>query len=89
MPAVSWVTTPIVVIAVAMGLALTAGFVASVAAHDGLLLQLDAERIQPGGTVEVRGDLGSGGAFEVALIASVDRSRRMIATSPATGEGHF
>ena len=63
--------------------------VVATAAHDDVLLQLSAERIQPGGTVEVRGDLGAGESFEVALIAQTDGSRRVIATIPAIEEGHF
>lgn len=76
-------------VAFAVAVALVAISVASTAAHDGVLLQLGAERIQPGGTVEVRGDLGAGEAFEVALITSADGSRRVIATISATEEGHF
>lgn len=60
-----------------------------VAAHGETILQLGAERIQPGGQVEVRGDLGAGEAFEVALISKADGSRRPIATIPAVEEGHF
>lgn len=60
-----------------------------VAAHGELILQLGAERVQPGGSVEVRGDLGAGESFEVALIAKADGSRRVITTIPATEEGHF
>jgi methionine-rich copper-binding protein CopC len=59
------------------------------AAHGETILQLGAERIQPGGQVEVRGDLGAGEAFEVALISKADGSRRLIATIAATEEGHF
>ena len=62
---------------------------APVAAHGQPILQLGAERIQPGGSVEVRGDLGIGEVFEVALIAKADGSRRLIATIPAVEEGHF
>jgi hypothetical protein len=58
-------------------------------AHGELLLQLGAERVQPGGALEVRGDLGTGEAFEVALIAKADGSRRVIATIAAIEEGHF
>lgn len=60
-----------------------------VAAHGELTLELGAERVQPGGSIEVRGDLGSGEAFEVSLIASADGSRRVIATIPTIDEGHF
>jgi hypothetical protein len=69
--------------------ALTSLGFSPVAAHGEQLLQLGSERIQPGGTVEVRGDLGSGESFEVALVARVDGSRRLIATIPAVDEGHF
>jgi hypothetical protein len=58
-------------------------------AHGQFILQLGAERVQPGGAIEVRGDLGVGEAFEVALIAKADGGRRLIATIPATEEGHF
>jgi hypothetical protein len=58
-------------------------------AHGQFMLQLGAERVQPGGAIEVRGDLGAGEAFEVALIAKADGGRRLIATIPATEEGHF
>jgi hypothetical protein len=71
----------------ALALLLALSGVAS--AHGELILQLGAERIQPGGTVEVRGDLGQGESFEVALISRADGSRRLIATIPATEEGHF
>ena len=60
-----------------------------VVAHGELTLELGAERIQPGGSIEVRGDLGNGEAFDVSLIAKADGSRRMIATIPAIEEGHF
>jgi hypothetical protein len=60
-----------------------------VAAHGETILQLGAERIQPGGEVEVRGDLGAGDTFEVALISKADGSRRPIAAIPAVEEGHF
>jgi hypothetical protein len=60
-----------------------------VSAHGELTLQLGTERIQPGGAIEVRGDLGSGESFEVALISMDDGSRRAIATIPAIEEGHF
>jgi hypothetical protein len=60
-----------------------------VAAHGEYILQLGADRIQPGGAIEVRGDLGTGEAFEVALVSKLDGSRRVIATIPAVEEGHF
>ena len=62
---------------------------AQVAAHGQLILELGADRIQPGAAVEVRGDLGSGEQFEIALISKVDGSRRPIGIVPATDEGHF
>jgi hypothetical protein len=58
-------------------------------AHGEDTLQLGAERIQPGGSIEVRGDLGSGEAFAVSLISGIDGSRRVITTIAATEEGHF
>ncbi|HEY3164531.1 MAG TPA: hypothetical protein VGJ71_09235 [Candidatus Limnocylindrales bacterium] len=58
-------------------------------AHGELILQLGAEQVQPGGSIEVRGDLGTGESFEVALISKADGSRRLIATIPAVEEGHF
>ena len=70
-----------------MGLVLAT--IAPVGAHGELILQLGAERIQPGGAIEVRGDLGSGEQFEIALISKANGSRRWIATIPATEEGHF
>ena len=61
----------------------------SARAHGALILQLGADRIQPGAAIEVRGDLGTGDRFEVALIAKADGSRRVIGTIPAIDEGHF
>ena len=78
-----------VLIAAGGGLLLGILSAAAVAGHGELVLQLGAERIQAGGTIEVRGDLGSGEAFEVVLISQVDGTRRLIATIPATEEGHF
>jgi len=59
------------------------------AAHGELVLQLGTERIQPGGTVEVRGDLGTGERFEIALISKANGSRQTLGTAPATEEGHL
>jgi hypothetical protein len=59
------------------------------AAHGELIFQLGAERIQPGGSIEVRGDLGRGEAFAITLVSRIDGSRRVIATVPAIEEGHF
>lgn len=62
---------------------------APIAAHGEPILQLSADRIQPGATIEVRGDLGTGEAFEVALVAKADGSRRLIGTITTVDEGHF
>ncbi|MEO5939914.1 MAG: hypothetical protein ABIZ72_03190 [Candidatus Limnocylindrales bacterium] len=70
-------------------MAMAAVSVVATAAHDDVLLQLSAERIQPGGTVEVRGDLGVGESFDIVLISEADGSRRVIASISATEEGHF
>ena len=80
---------PRVLIAIVGGLLLGTLSAVAAAGHGELVLQLGAERIQPGGTIEVRGDLGSGEAFQVALISKADGSRRAIATIPAVDEGHF
>lgn len=70
----------------ALALAFSAG---SVAAHGETYLQLGSERIQPGGQIEVRADLGAGDAFEATLISKADGSRRILGTLPATEEGHL
>jgi hypothetical protein len=57
--------------------------------HGELFFQLGAERIQPGGQVEIRADLGAGDAFEVTLVAKADGGRRILGTIPATEEGHL
>ena len=62
---------------------------AQAAAHGQLILELGADRIQPGAAIEVRGDLGNGEQFEIALISKLDGSRRPIAIVPASDEGHF
>jgi hypothetical protein len=58
-------------------------------AHGETFFQLGAERIQPGGQVEIRADLGAGDAFEVTLVAKADGGRRILGTIPATDEGHL
>jgi hypothetical protein len=73
----------------ALGLLLASGAASSVAAHGEETLELGADRVQPGGSVEVRGDLGAGERFEVALISQADGSRRTLATIQAIEEGHF
>jgi hypothetical protein len=57
--------------------------------HGETFFQVGAERIQPGGQVEIRFDLGTGDAFEIALVSKADGSRRVIATVGATEEGHY
>jgi hypothetical protein len=61
----------------------------SVLGHGELILQLGSERIQPGGTLGIRGDLGVGEQFQVALISARDGSRRVLGVIPAVDEGHF
>jgi hypothetical protein len=63
--------------------------VAPVAAHGELVFQLGAERVVPGGVVEVRGDLATGDTVEIALISKADGTRRSIATLADFEEGHF
>ena len=63
--------------------------VAPVAAHGETFFQLGAERVQPGGSVEVRADLGAGEAFDLTLIGRGDGARRFLATLAATEEGHL
>ena len=48
------------------------------AAHGELFFQLGAERVQPGGTVELRADLGAGEAFDVTLISKPGVARRHV-----------
>jgi hypothetical protein len=78
---------------IATGLATCAWLIAAtvtpVIAHGEVTLQLGAEQIQPGGSIEVRGDLGTGEVFEVALVARADGSRRVVGTISAIEEGHF
>jgi hypothetical protein len=52
-------------------------------------MQLGSERIQPGGTLGMRGDMGVGEQFQVALISATDGSRRVLGVIPAVEEGHF
>jgi hypothetical protein len=73
----------------ALGLLLAPGTGLSVFAHGEETLELGAERVQPGGSVEVRGDLGTGGRFGVALISKEDGSRWSLGTIAAVEEGHF
>jgi hypothetical protein len=78
-----------VVAALIVGLVLGLGACPTAFAHGEETLELGAERVQPGGSVEVRGDLGAGQRFAVSLISRIDGSRRAIATIAATEEGHF
>jgi hypothetical protein len=77
------------IVSAAVASAIVLWSAAPVAAPGELILQLSAERIQPGATIEVRGDLGTGEAFEVALVAKADGSRRLIGTITTVDEGHF
>ena len=74
--------------ALVLGLLVALGAGSRVLAHGEETLELGAERVQPGGTVEVRGDLGTGERFEVALISQVDGSRWVVGTIDALEEGH-
>jgi hypothetical protein len=78
-------------IIVAAAIAAALGRVAAVpaAAHGELVFQVGAERIQPGGTVEVRGDLGTGSTIDIVLISKIDGTRRPVATLTNVDEGHF
>ena len=63
--------------------------VAPVVAHGELIFQLGAERIQPGGSVEIRGDVGAGTSVEIVLIGKTDGSRRSLGTLADFEDGHF
>lgn len=74
--------------AIAVGLLLALGAASSAFAHGEETLELGADRVRPGGSLEVRGDLGSGAAFDITLIAVDDLSRRLLTTVAASEEGH-
>jgi hypothetical protein len=63
--------------------------VVPVLAHGELVFQLGAERIQPGGSVEIRGDVGVGSSVEIVLIGKTDGSRRSLGTLADFEDGHF
>lgn len=75
--------------AVVLGLLVALGAGSRVLAHGEETLELGAERVQPGGSVEVRGDLGTGERFGVALISQVDGTRWVVGSIAASEEGHF
>jgi hypothetical protein len=58
-------------------------------AHGELIFQLGAERIEPGGSVEIRGDVGAGTSVEIVLIGKSDGSRRSLGTLADFEDGHF
>ncbi len=61
-----------------------------VSAHGGVAtLQLGAERVGPGGTIEVFGDMTSEGRVVLTLIAASDGATRPLATLVTTDDGHF
>lgn len=63
--------------------------VAPAIAHGELIFQLGAERIEPGGSVEIRGDIGVGTSVEIVLIGKADGSRRSLGTLGDFEDGHF
>jgi hypothetical protein len=61
---------------------------ASVAAHGGVpTLQLGAERVNPGATLELLGDMTTEGAVELRLVAGT--TVRSLGNAVADYEGHF
>jgi len=61
---------------------------AIVSAHGGVpTLQLGAERVNPGGTIELLGDMTSEGTFELSLIAGT--TVRSLGSAASDYEGHF
>jgi hypothetical protein len=60
------------------------------AAHGGVpILQLAAERINPGGTLDVRGDMTIEGPVELLLVAPAEAYVWSLGTVEADFEGHF
>jgi hypothetical protein len=58
-------------------------------AHGGVpTVQLDAERINPGGTIGVLADMTGQGAYEVLLVAPANAFARSLGTFEADYEGH-
>jgi hypothetical protein len=72
----------------AIGLLLAVATAAN--AHGGVAtLQVGSERINPGGTLELLGDMTSEGSVEITLVADGDGSIRSLGTVQADQEGHF
>ena len=60
------------------------------AGHGGVAtLQIGGERINPGGTVDVRGDMTTEGPVEISIVAEGDVEGRALATIDADAEGQF
>ncbi|MBA2381650.1 MAG: hypothetical protein H0V73_06035 [Chloroflexi bacterium] len=75
--------------AVAVAVVLLQSLAGEILAHGELTFQLGVERVQPGGTLEIRGDLGAGDQLEITLVAKSDGARRLIATIETAEEGHL
>ena len=59
-------------------------------AHGGVAtLQVGPERINPGGTLEVLGDMTTEGSVDITLVGVADGSIRSLGTVLADREGHF
>lgn len=73
-----------------MAIAWFLSMASTAAAHDGSpRLQLGADRVNPGGTLEVIGDLKTEGAVEVALATGEGGAARLLGTIWADHDGHF
>jgi hypothetical protein len=59
-------------------------------AHGGVAsLQVVAERVNPGGTLELLGDMASEGPVDIAVAAEPDGTARSLGHVQADAEGHF
>jgi hypothetical protein len=59
-------------------------------AHGGVAsLQVVAERVNPGGTLELLGDMSSEGPVDIAVAAEPDGTARSLGHAQADAEGHF
>jgi hypothetical protein len=71
-------------------LSLSLAIVSGVSAHGGVAtLQLGSERINPGGTLELLGDMATEGSVEITLVAEADGSVLALGTVQADYDGHF
>ena len=52
-------------------------------------LQLGSERVNPGGTLDLLGDMTAEGSVEITLVADADASTRLLGTVEADRDGHF